>query len=186
MPKTTFHVARLRGIDVEIHFSWLIVLALVSWTLADGVFPDHYAGWGTAAYWTVGIAAAVLLFFTVLIHELAHALVAIRRGLPVPRITLFMFGGVSQLSRQPETARAEFVIAAAGPATSLGIAAISGALAITVGTANEKVEGIFGYLATVNLLLGVFNMLPGFPLDGGRVLRSIAGGAPRAFGGPRT
>ncbi|MFN0145633.1 MAG: site-2 protease family protein [Dehalococcoidia bacterium] len=117
----------------------------------------------------------------VLIHELAHAIVAIRRGLPVPRITLFIFGGVSQLARQPETARAEFVIAAAGPATSLVIAALSGVLAITVGTANEKVEGVFGYLAAVNVLLGIFNLLPGFPLDGGRVLRSIVWGRTHSF-----
>ena len=179
--RTTFRVARLAGIDIEIHFSWLIILALLSWTLADGVFPDHYDGWSIAAYWTVGVTAAVLLFVTVLIHELAHALVAIRRGLPVPRITLFIFGGVSQLARQPETARAEFAIAAAGPATSFVIAALSGVLAVTVGTANEKVEGIFGYLAAVNVLLGVFNLLPGFPLDGGRVLRSIVWGRTRSF-----
>ncbi len=181
MPRTTFRVARLAGIDIEIHFSWLLIVALVSWTLADGVFPDHYDNWSTGAYWTVGVVSAVLLFGTVLIHELAHALVAIRRGVPVPRITLFIFGGVSQLARQPETARAEFAIAAAGPATSLGIAAISGVLAITVGAANEKVEGVFGYLAAVNVLLGIFNLLPGFPLDGGRVLRSIVWGRTHSF-----
>ncbi len=173
MPKTTIRVARLSGIDIEIHFSWLIVLGLVSWTLADGVFPHQYDNWSTAAYWVAGVSAAVLLFATVLIHELAHAFVAIRRGLPVPRITLFIFGGVSHLERQPDTARAEFAIAAAGPATSLIIAAITGVLAVTVGALNEKAEGILGYLAAVNLLLGIFNLLPGFPLDGGRVLRSI-------------
>ena len=181
MPKTTFRVARIAGIDIEIHFSWLIILALVSWTLADGVFPDYYDGWSTATYWIVGVSAAVLLFVTVLIHELAHALVAIRRGVPVPRITLFIFGGVSQLARQPETARTEFMIAAAGPLMSLVIAAISGVLAITAGTVNEKAQGIFGYLAAVNLLLGVFNLLPGFPLDGGRVLRSIVWGRTHSF-----
>ena len=128
MHGATFRVARLAGIDIEIHFSWLIIVVLVAWTLADGVFPDHYDGWSTAAYWVVGVVSAVLLFVTVLIHELAHALVAIRRGVPVPRITLVIFGGVSQLARQPETARAEFAIAAAGPASSLMIAAVSGAL----------------------------------------------------------
>ena len=181
MPRTAFRVARLAGIDIEIHFSWLVILALVAWTLADGVFPDRYDGWSTAAYWIVGVAAALLLFVTVVIHELAHAFVAIRRGVPVPRITLFIFGGVSQLARQPETARAEFAIAAAGPAMSLVIAAISGALAITVGSVNEKVEGIFGYLAAVNVILGIFNLLPGFPLDGGRVLRSIVWGRTHSF-----
>ncbi len=173
MLKTSLRIARIYGIDIEIHFSWFIVLGLVSWTLADGVFPHQYESWSTAAYWVAGVAAAILLFATVLIHELAHAVVAIRRGLPVPRITLFIFGGVSHLERQPDTARAEFAIAAAGPATSVIIAAISGLLAVTIGATNEKVEGILGYLAAVNLLLGVFNLLPGFPLDGGRVLRSI-------------
>lgn len=181
MHGTTFRVARLAGIDIEIHFSWLLIVALVSWTLADGVFPDRYDGWSSAAYWAVGVVSALLLFVTVLIHELAHALVAIRRGVPVPRITLFIFGGVSQMARQPETARAEFAIAAAGPATSLVIAAVTGALAVTVGGANEKGEAIFGYLATINVLLGVFNLLPGFPLDGGRVLRSIVWGRTHSF-----
>ena len=181
MHGATFRVARLAGIDIEIHFSWLLIVALVSWTLADGVFPDRYDGWSTAAYWAVGVVSAVLLFVTVLIHELAHALVAIRRGVPVPRITLFIFGGVSQMARQPETARAEFAIAAAGPATSLVIAAVTGALAVTLGGANQKVEAIFGYLATINVLLGVFNLLPGFPLDGGRVLRSIVWGRTHSF-----
>ena len=181
MHGATFRVARLAGIDIEIHFSWLLIVALVSWTLADGVFPDRYDGWSTEAYWAVGVVSAVLLFVTVLIHELAHALVAIRRGVPVPRITLFIFGGVSQMARQPETARAEFAIAAAGPATSLVIAAVTGALAVTLGGANQKVEAIFGYLATINVLLGAFNLLPGFPLDGGRVLRSIVWGRTHSF-----
>ncbi len=174
-------IARIAGIAIEIHFSWLLIVGLVSWTLADSVFPDRYDSWSTAAYWIVGTAAAILLFATVLIHELAHALVAIRLGVPVPRITLFIFGGVSQMARQPETARAEFAIAAAGPATSFVIAGVTGALAVTLGGANEKVEAIFGYLATINVLLGVFNLLPGFPLDGGRVLRSILWGRTHSF-----
>lgn len=181
MHRATLRVARLAGIDIEIHFSWLLIVGLVAWTLANGVFPDRYDGWSTAAYWAVGLVSAVLLFITVLIHELAHAVVAIRRGVPVPRITLFIFGGVSQMAKQPETARAEFAIAAAGPATSFVIAAVAGAVALTLGGANEKVEAVFGYLATINLLLGVFNLLPGFPLDGGRVLRSILWGRTHSF-----
>lgn len=181
MRAASFRIAKIAGIDIEIHFSWLIIVALVSWTLAENVFPSQYETWTTAEYWTVGIIAAVLLFVTVLVHELAHALVAKRRGLPVPRITLFIFGGVSELGQQPETARAEFMIAAAGPATSFVIAAISGALVLLIGGTSEKVEGIFGYLATVNVLLGVFNLVPGFPLDGGRVLRSIIWGRTKNF-----
>ncbi len=170
----TFRVARIFGIDIEIHPSWLLILAFVAWSLSDSLFPSRYESWSTAAYWIVGVSSAVLLFVTVLIHEMAHALVARWRGLPVPRITLFIFGGMSHMSRQPATAGEEFQIAAAGPATSIVIAAITGAVGFLVHGTSEKAEAILFYLAFVNLALGIFNILPGFPLDGGRVLRSIA------------
>lgn len=170
----SFRVARLFGIDIEVHPSWLLIIAFLSYSLSEGLFPARYEGWSTATYWAVGTASAFLLFVTVLLHELAHALVAKRRGLPVPRITLFIFGGVSHLARQPASAGEEFQIAAAGPATSFVIAAITGLAGLLLGPLDEKLEGILFYLAAVNALLGVFNMLPGFPLDGGRVLRSIA------------
>lgn len=169
-----FRVARIAGIDIEIHPSWLLILGFVSWSLSDSFFPSQYGTWSAAAYWIVGVSSAVLLFITVLIHEMAHALVARRRGLPVPRITLFIFGGMSHMSRQPATAGEEFQIAAAGPATSIVIAAITAGLGLALREASEKAEAIFFYLAFVNLALGIFNILPGFPLDGGRVLRSIA------------
>jgi len=171
---SSFRVARIFGIDIEIHPSWLIILGLLAWTLSDQAFPDLYEGWTTTQYWVVGTAAALLLFVTVLIHELAHAVVAIRRGLPVPKITLFIFGGVSQLSRQPRSAGEEFAIAVAGPVTSLGVALVTGLAALLAVGRQEQLEGLLGYLATINVLLAVFNILPGFPLDGGRVLRSIA------------
>lgn len=170
----SFRVVRLFGIDIEVHPSWLLIIAFLSYSLSEGLFPARYEGWSTATYWVVGTASAFLLFVTVLLHELAHALVAKRRGLPVPRITLFIFGGVSHLARQPASAGEEFQIAAAGPATSLVIAAITGLAGLLLGPLDEKLEAILFYLAGVNVLLGVFNMLPGFPLDGGRVLRSIA------------
>jgi Zn-dependent protease len=169
-----FRVARIAGIDIEIHPSWLLILAFVSWSLSDSFFPSQYETWSTAAYWIAGVSSAVLLFVTVLIHEMAHALVARRRGLPVPRITLFIFGGMSHMSRQPATAGEEFQIAAAGPATSLVIAALTAGLGLALRETSEKAEAILFYLAFVNLALGIFNILPGFPLDGGRVLRSIA------------
>jgi Zn-dependent protease/predicted transcriptional regulator len=170
----SFQVARIGGIGIEIHPSWLLILALVSYTLAEGWFPSQYSGWGTAVYWIVGVAAAVLLFITVLVHELAHAAVAIRRGLAVPRITLFIFGGVSHMTRQPRSAGEEFQIAAAGPATSFLIAVAAAIAAWVLSDTSDKVVGILWYLASVNLLLGLFNIVPGFPLDGGRVFRSIA------------
>jgi Zn-dependent protease/predicted transcriptional regulator len=176
----SFKVARIGGIDIEIHPSWLIILALIAYTLSDGWFPDQYDHWSTAAYWIVGISASVLFFVTVLVHELAHAAVAIRRGLPVPKITLFIFGGVSTVAEQPRTAGEEFAIAAAGPATSLLIAIVTGLLGFALGS-YEKAEGLLLYLAIVNLLLAVFNILPGFPLDGGRVLRSIIWGRTKSL-----
>ena len=176
-----FRIASIGGIAIEVHPSWLLILGIVTYLLASGLFPDTYEGWSTATYWLVGAAAAILLFVTVLLHELAHAVVAIRRGLPVPRITLFIFGGVSHLSRQPRTAGEEFFIAAAGPATSLALAlAIFGA-SILVRGSSEQLEAMFSYLAFANILLAVFNILPGFPLDGGRVLRSIAWKRTRSF-----
>ncbi|MGE0601911.1 MAG: site-2 protease family protein [Dehalococcoidia bacterium] len=171
---TAFKVGSVFGIRIEIHPTWFLILGFVAWSLSDGVFPAEYKSWSTAAYWIVGTISAVLLFITVLIHELAHALVAKRRGLDVPRITLFIFGGVSHLQRQPSSAGEEFQIAAAGPATSILIAIVTGVLGLLLGGISEKLEAILYYLAFVNVLLGVFNILPGFPLDGGRVLRSIA------------
>lgn len=167
-------MARIAGIDIEIHPSWLLILAFVAYSLSAGFFPDQYENWSTFAYWAVGISAALLLFVTVLIHEMAHALVAKRRGLEVPRITLFIFGGVSHLSRQPSSAGEEFQIAAAGPATSLLIAVVTGLAGWALRDVNDKLEAMLLYLAFVNTALAIFNILPGFPLDGGRVLRSIA------------
>jgi Zn-dependent protease/predicted transcriptional regulator len=174
-------VARIGGIDIEVHPSWLLILGFLAWSLSDGVFPDQYSGWSTATYWIVGTAAAFLLFVTVLIHEMAHAFVAIRRGLPVPKITLFIFGGVSHLSRQPKTAGEEFAIAFAGPLTSVIIAIVTFAAWFGLRHVNEQLGAIAIYLATVNLLLAVFNILPGFPLDGGRVQRSIAWNRTKSF-----
>ena len=171
---SSFRVARLFGIDIEIHPSWFLILAFVAYSLSEGFFPDRYEDWSRPVYWSVGVIAALLLFLTVLIHELAHALVAKRRGLDVPRITLFIFGGVSHLGRQPSSAGEEFQIAAAGPATSLAIAIATALGGLALRDASEQAEAILFYLAIVNTALAFFNILPGFPLDGGRVLRSIA------------
>lgn len=168
-----FRIARISGIDIEANPSWLIIFGLVAFTLSASIFPNRYPGWSEATYWAVGTAAALLLFVTVLVHELAHAFVARTRGISVPRITLFIFGGVSHMQSQPKTARAEFQIAAAGPATSFIIAIVMGAAALALNGLNEQTTATLAYLATVNVLLGAFNMVPGFPLDGGRVLRSI-------------
>lgn len=169
--ESSFRIARIRGIDVGVHYTWLLAFALVSWSLASGYFPQNYPGWGRTLYWTVGVAAALMLFISVLLHELSHSFVAQARGLQVHSITLFIFGGVSNLAGEAKQPGAEFQIAVVGPLTSF----VLGALAFLVASASTSppVEAIASYLAVVNVALGAFNLVPGFPLDGGRVLRSI-------------
>jgi len=169
-----FTVARIFGIAIEVHISWLVIFALVGISFSDQVFPDQYEGWSTATYWIIGILTALAFFVTVLLHELAHALVAIRRGLSVPKITLFLFGGVSHMAESPRSAREEFVVAAVGPGASLGLAVVFLLVAFAANGRQEQVEAMFSWLGFINLSLAFFNILPGFPLDGGRVLRSIA------------
>ena len=177
----SFQVARLFGISVDIHPSWFIIIAFVVWSLSEGFLPNQYEGWSQATYWLMGTTAALLLFVSVLIHELSHALVAKARGLDVPRITLFIFGGVSHLANQPRTAGEEFKIAIAGPLSSVVIAVVTGGVYLAMLDRQDQLEALFGYLCLVNIMLALFNILPGFPLDGGRVLRSIAWRRTRSF-----
>lgn len=164
-------VARLFGIDIAIHPSWFIILVLLVWSLGANVFPNAY-DWSQATYWTVAVVAALLLFASVLAHELAHSLIARRQGIPVRSITLFLLGGVASIEREPATPGQEAIMASAGPLTSL----IIGGGTLAIGWAFQEpqtVSAILIYLGGVNILLGLFNLLPGFPLDGGRVLRAI-------------
>jgi Zn-dependent protease len=140
-------------------------------TLATGYFPTERPGWTSATYWIVGAFASLLFFGSVLVHELGHSVLALREKVPVKSITLFIFGGVAQIGREPPTAGAEFRIAIAGPLSSLGLAALFGGLGAAL--PDGSVLGApFAYLGRINLLLAAFNMIPGFPLDGGRVLRA--------------
>jgi Zn-dependent protease/CBS domain-containing protein len=172
--KNSFRLFTIRGIEVGIHVSWLIVFVLLTWSLASGYFPAAIPGIDATLAWVLGAVASILLFVSVLIHELAHSFVAKSRGLEVSSITLFIFGGVSNLSTEPKSAGVEFWVAVVGPITSFVIAAIAFGISLVMPTA--ELEALFGYLAIVNALLGGFNLIPGFPLDGGRVLRSIAWG----------
>lgn len=163
---------RIFGIPIGVHSSWFLVAALITWSLAGGYFPQEYPGWPTATYWLIGVITAVLFFASVLIHELGHSVLALREGVPVRSITLFIFGGVAQIEREPPTASAEFRIAIAGPITSLLLAGIFGLLGQT--TAASPVSAAPAvYLGRINLMLALFNLIPGFPLDGGRVLRAM-------------
>lgn len=169
----SLRIGRIAGIDIFIHVSWLIIIVLLTWSLATGWFATLYPGWSTVTYWVVSLIAALFLFLAVLVHELAHSLVARARGLSVKNITLYIFGGVSNIEREPQTPGVEFQMAFAGPLTSLLIGGIAYLLLLALGRNTSPLAAILGYLAIMNVLLGIFNLIPGFPLDGGRVLRSI-------------
>ena len=169
----SFRIGKIAGIDIYINYSWIIILVLLTVTLATGWFPQLYHGWSTATYWVVGFISTILLFVSVLLHELAHSFVARRRGLPVKNITLFIFGGVSNIEREPTSPGVEFQMAVVGPLTSLLIGVVCLLLWLPLRGSNSPLEGIVFYLAVTNIVLGVFNLIPGFPLDGGRVFHSI-------------
>lgn len=170
--RPSLRLGRIAGIPVGIHYTLLFALVLITWILAEGYFPSQHPDWSTQTYWATGLLSALLLFTSVLIHELAHSIVAVALGMRVEGITLFVFGGVSSIAREPKTARNEFLIAIVGPGASVLIAAVCWLVSQALGDGGV-VASVFGYLAWVNVVLALFNLLPGFPLDGGRVLRSI-------------
>jgi Zn-dependent protease/predicted transcriptional regulator len=169
----SFRIGKIAGIEIDINWSWIVILVLLTVSLATGWFPQLYPGWSTATYWIVSLISALLLFVSVLLHELAHSLVARRSGLAVKNITLFIFGGVSNIEQEPKSPGVEFWMALVGPLTSLLIGAICYLLLLPLRGTHSPLEGILFYLAVTNILLGLFNLIPGFPLDGGRVLRAI-------------
>jgi Zn-dependent protease len=161
------------GIPIRIHYTLWLVFVLIAWTLAYGYMPHQYPGLSTVTYWMIGIASAFVLFASVLIHELSHSYIAKKNGLPIARITLFFFGGVSEMSEEPHDAKLEVRMAAAGPLMSFVIAAVLGGLwwITRVAALPIALTATLGYGALINAVLGGFNLLPAFPLDGGRVLR---------------
>lgn len=166
---------RLGGVTVAIDYSWLVVFALVLWVLSAGYFPEQYPGFPRSSYWIVGLIATVLFFASVLTHELSHAWVANRLGEKVSRITLFIFGGMAHLAGEPETPAVELKVAGIGPLTSLILAALFWGVYATIPVAAPASlwRAVFRYLAFINVALALFNLLPGFPLDGGRLLRAL-------------
>jgi Zn-dependent protease/predicted transcriptional regulator len=170
--ENTFKLGRVVGIEIGVHHTWLFAFVLVAWSLAAGFFPANYAGWAPTTYWVVGVLAALTLFASVLVHELSHSFVALARGHGVHSITLFIFGGVSNLKTESEKPQDEFLISIVGPLTSFALAALFWTAHQLLGPNDSPLSAALSYLAFINVLLGVFNLLPGFPLDGGRVLRS--------------
>jgi len=169
----SFRIFRIAGIDINIHISWLIILVFLTFSLATGWFPITYPGSSTATYYLLGFIASILLFVSVLLHELAHSFVARSRGLRVKSIVLFIFGGVSNIEQEPQTPGIEFSMAFVGPLVSLLIGVVCYGLWLLVRGTHSLIVPILSYLALMNIILGIFNLIPGFPLDGGRVLRSI-------------
>ncbi len=165
-------IGTIFGIPLELDFSWFLIVGLLSWTLAVGYYPAGFPGWTPVTYWAAGAITSLLLFASVLVHELGHSLVARHYGVPVKRITLFIFGGVSEMVRDPDRGSEEFWIALVGPLTSLAVAVVFWALRFAVAPV-EFVYAIVSYLALINLVLAIFNLIPGFPLDGGNVLRAV-------------
>lgn len=164
---------RIAGVLVEVDYSWLVIFLLVLWSLSAGYFPQEYPGRRTLDYWIVGFVATLFFFASVLLHELSHAAMANRLGEKVDRITLFIFGGVARLSGEPKSANSEIEIAGVGPLTSLALALVFWLISNAIGPAVSLWTGVFRYLAFINLALALFNLLPGFPLDGGRLLRAV-------------
>ncbi len=187
MMRSGLKIARLFGIDVYIDWSWLLVFLLVTWDLAAAVFPSLHPNWGLDLNIAMGVLASLVFFFSILLHELAHSIVARARGLPVRRITLFFFGGVSNIQREPPSPGAEFFMAVVGPLTSI----VLGVIFLVLGVGQiprlsfvpsnatpllrslSPLATMLVWLGPVNIIIGLFNLIPAFPLDGGRILRSI-------------
>ncbi|HDP90479.1 MAG TPA: hypothetical protein ENN42_11090, partial [Thioalkalivibrio sp.] len=193
-----WRIGKLFGINIEIHFTWLIILGLILWTVTGNILPTEVPDASPSELWGIGLLATLLFFGSLVLHELAHSVVANRLGADVSRITLFVFGGVSQMSREPDKPRTEFAIAIVGPLTSVVLGGLFYALHYWLkGADAPRLWWVASHwVGYINLLLAAFNMLPAFPLDGGRVLRSalwaiwrsldratrVASGFGRAFG----
>ncbi len=173
--KQTLQLGRIAGIRVGVHWTVVVIMALLVQALAITILPGAAPGQPWSVYWAVGVAGAALFMVSLLTHELAHALVARRFGIRVEQITLWLLGGVAELADEAPTARADLLVAAAGPLTSLaaGLGFGAASLAGTALGVPAVVNGAFGWLSLINVVLAVFNLLPGAPLDGGRVLRAL-------------
>jgi Zn-dependent protease/CBS domain-containing protein len=169
----SYRIGTLGGIEIYVNVSWIIAIVLLAFSAATGWFPSLYPGQSYVVYLIMGLVSAFLLFLSVLLHELAHSLVAKAKGVPVKSIVLFIFGGVSNFEQEAPTAGIDFLISIVGPLTSLALAVLFFLLWQPLANHPSAVSAILTYLAATNLILGIFNLIPGFPLDGGRVLRAI-------------
>ncbi len=169
----TFRIARIFGFDINVHWSWILIFVLLTYQYATYSLEDFYPNWTESRRWIVGAGVSLVFFLSILLHEMSHSVVARHFGIPVSSITLFIFGGVSNLTREPENHKEEFWIAIVGPLTSLVLAGLFALLYFVVNPVEEGASRVALHLGLINLVLAIFNLVPGFPLDGGRVLRAI-------------
>ena len=169
-------IARVLGIPIHLHFSWLIIFGLIVWSLSTGYFPTQHPDLPAFSNWAKGLVASLLFFVSILLHELGHAAAALRHGVRTRSITLFIFGGIAQLESDPKDGRSEIWIAAAGPAVSLALAGLFYAIG-ALPFVPPAVAVVATYLALINLIVALFNLVPAFPMDGGRLLRGALWGA---------
>ena len=169
--RASIRLGRILGIPIDVNFSWIITFALFTYLMV-GQFDDSRLRWPLAQSWVVALTTVLLFFLSVLAHELSHSAMALYKGIPVRGITLFIFGGVSQLDKEPERPLIEFVVALIGPLVSIILASIFGLTWYLLGRGDSPLEVVLLLLAWTNLSIGVFNLVPGYPLDGGRLLRA--------------
>jgi Zn-dependent protease len=180
----SFKIGKIAGIEIGIHYTWIFAFFLFAWIFAASTFPALFPRWSIAEYWISGVIVSILIFVSVLIHELCHSLVAISRGMKVTSIVFFIFGGVSNIEKEPESAWVEFIMSGAGPASSVVLGGVFYGLALLArysGQVDTPLLGILALMAQINIILAIFNLVPGFPLDGGRVFRSIVWGITRSL-----
>lgn len=173
MARRQIRLGTLFGFPIQIDASWLIVFLWVTWSLGASYYPQAYPEWSTLGRWLLAALTSALFFGSVLLHELGHSLVARKQGVPVKDITLYIFGGVAQISKEPRSAKEEVLMAFAGPAVSLALGVLFVVVWVVAMPLWEPVGAVAMYVGLSNLSLGVFNLIPGFPLDGGRVLRAV-------------
>jgi Zn-dependent protease len=176
MAGKTLRIGRVFGIELRLDTSWFVIFILIAWSLVRHYLPTTHPGWAVGVYWAMAVATALLFFASVIAHELAHSLVAQMQGVPVRDITLFFFGGAAEIAQEPKRAQDEFLMALVGPVTSVVIAAFFGFLWLISRPFNQQLHALAGWLAWVNLGLSLFNLIPGFPMDGGRILRAAMWG----------
>ena len=172
MTRHNIPLGRIFGIEIGLDYSWFVIFALLTWMLATSYYPDEFKNWSTSLYWLTGAATAIMLFVSVLLHELGHSVIALRYKIPVRSITLLLFGGVAQIEKEPPSPKVEFLVAIGGPLVSLALAAFFYAVQPVV-SGVAPLLGLTKYLAYINMALFLFNLIPGYPLDGGRVFRAI-------------